>query len=333
MTKLFDKTKFINNTLSVEAKKENLFYRILSIVLFAIATVPFYEFFFEFCHMLGSIVCATPKQALVQLIRMAPFLLFSLTLAYLGIYLHVAYIAKDKETRIKVWKVNGFVTIGLGAFIILYVILGLCFGKYARIVEGYLTPLFPLDMLIAGLLFIVYGYFAYKYSLRIKEKGSNLPYHNQNKNKHLRKTETVLYSFAYLFALFSITAFAYGLFCIDWTHGNIFFNIMLLLNYVMIVLFVLFFRYFYLEYDENTKTNIKKDYLLYWLILNVTLYCLYLISVQVQNEAPNLNAFAILPIEFSASANGFGLIYALVNVGGPLFLFCRELLLKNKGKK
>lgn len=302
--------------------KEKRFYGILSIALFVINAFTFWEFIFELCHMAGCIVSGTPSEAIRELWRMFPLILTAFVEIYLASYVFKAYCTEKADRRARVWVRNGYIASALGLIVVVYTLVGMLTGRYERIVEGFPSPLFPLDMIIGGLLIAAFGVFSVVYGRRIERKGRVLAF------SRIKGFFRLFHVISYMMALCGFAAFAYGLFDVDFSHGNIFFNIMLLLNYLTAAVMALVYRFVYAESDRLVRTSRRLS--LSFLIVNILLFGLYLLSVQLENEAPNLNAFAILPIEFTASFNAFMIAYGLNNIVVPLGAFVRGLLKKDK---
>lgn len=333
MKELFDKNNRICSALYGKGKKEQSFYTILSFALFILSGFFFWEFVYELSNMIGSIVSATPERAIEQLIRMLPLILTAFIVIYLSVYCHCAYRAKDEKARAGIWRKNGVVTIVLGLIVFFYVVYGLITKEYASIAEGYVTPLFPLDIAIVGLLISFYGVLSIRYGREIQINHTELPFFNEsNRFGHRRKAFRAIYVLGYLVSACGLAGSVYGLYVLDFSHGSIFFNIMLWLNYF--VAFVMFFvyRYVYIELKPEYQRTAEVKLSITFLITNIVLFALYLLSVQIQNEAPNQNAFGILPVDFTASFNAFAVIYGLNNVFGPLISLVNGIKRKKQNR-
>lgn len=298
---------------------EKRFYAIDSFLLFVVGSFFFWEFIYELSNMLGSISCGSPDQALTELIRVFPIIFAAFVTIYLAYCLHCAYQAKDKVTRAKVWRVNGQITIVLGIIEATYVILGDVLGIYEKLIEGYPTMLFPLDIFVYGVLIILYGVYSIIYSKIIVENDPEAPFINITlKNGKKRKSLGFLTGLVYLFALAGFQACIRGFYILDFTHGAIFFNIMLWLMYFVPVEMFLVYRYVYIELPVSMRVGKLKPIALTFLCINIVILGLYMLSVEIYNEAPNQNAFGILPLDFTASLNAFLLLYGSVAVITPI---------------
>jgi len=311
------KSIWTKDYLEAPAKRERLFYNVLSILLFAIGAFLFWEFVYDLCNMIGSIVSGMPAQAVVQLTRVAPFTLLAIIFVYLGISTYKLYVASSAEKRIKGWKKYGIATIVLGVLTVGYVIAGIVTHKYHGIVEGYTTPLFPLDTLLLGIGVIVYGAFSIKYSAVLAKKTTLLPLSEPRKG-FCKGAGDVFKAVSYMVSLASFAACIFSIWVVDWTRGNILFNVMLVINYFIPVLMAILYRFYYAEVKVELRRKASLNAGIGMLVVNVIAFAAYMVAVQIQNEAPNINAYGILPIEFTASFNAFPVIIGLNNIICPL---------------
>ena len=338
--------------------KERRFYTLLSFILFIPGAFSFWEFVYEMCNMIGSIASGDPAQALAELKRMLPLILTAFIYVYLAVKAFRAYTALPKQ-RACIWRQTGLTSVIAGAVVCLYVIIGLITGQYARIIEGHISLLFPLDMVIGGVVFILYGVHAVRYSGRLgyrleqEQTASAAPTVSTDRPYPsgpicITSRFRFFHILSYLAAMCGFAACFYGTYVLDFAHGSIFFNIMLLLNYFSAFAMLIVYRFIYVEqpagahpvvepsadkhqaaghllndcptgeYSDVRKPSLAFKWSLGFLIGNIIIFILYLVSVELQNEAPNLNAFGLLPIEFTASFNAFPVIYGLNNIIAPL---------------
>lgn len=322
------KQNHIADGMDSKGRRERAFYLILSVILFVPGAFAMWEFICELCNIIGSISSGDPARGVVQLTRMLPLILTAWIYVYLGIWLHHAYIAPDEAKRISIWRVHGFVTMGLGAIVVGYVIAGLVTGTYARVVEGYISPLFPLDIMIGGFLFIAYGMFAVRYADVITVRHSRLPGMPVKHIGPLRVLGRIPCMLSYVVALCSFAACVYGTYSMDWSHRWQIFNIMLWLVYFLAFAQVVLYRLVYVELKSSLKAEAMRKLSVWVLIVNAAVFVLYLCTVQLFNEAPGQNAFGILPVEYTASFNAFMPIFFANNIIGPLAAFLKSLVLK-----
>lgn len=315
MTDLFRIFKKENRlSLSAKERKTAVFYTVFFAVFFLLSALLMWTFVCSLCHMIGSVVCSSPAQAVVEMMRMMPLYLLAWSSAGIGIAALSLGRTEKAPDRAQRFSSAGYVMIAIGAVAALWVIIGLIVGKYEKLVEGYVFPLFPLDMLLGGLLEMLLGKHALTYAKRLKKSG--------NPQTNSGKKDSILFrvgrTASYILAACGFAAFFLGIFTMDWRHGNLFFNLMLLLCYASPVCMLAAYRYVTTDLTEEMRPFAQKQLSLLFLIANALLLALYLLAVQIENEAPNLNAFSVLPIEFTASFNAFLFCYPVANLVPPL---------------
>ena len=289
-------------------------YDIWAASLFLLSAFTLWEFLYELCNIIGSIVEGMPAAALAELRRMLPMLLTALAYLAMGIGAFNAYRAKDGIERRKAFRKNSVYCFVFGGLIAGYVIYGLLCGQYAGLVEGFLSPLFPLDIALGGILMILYG-------IGIRRFAKKIP--SSEQGAAISGKFRLFHVFSYMASLMAFAACFYGTYVMDWSHGMIFFNIMLWLNYFTAFAMAFVYRFVYAKAKPENRGKIARNGGLIFLIVNLILLGGYLLSVELYNEAPNLNAFGILPIEFTASLNAFPFIFGLNNILAPLTAFLK----------
>lgn len=324
MKEFFAGKNRIADGLDAAGRKERRGYIILTVVLFVLGAFSFWEFIYELCHMIGSIVSGDPGYAVKELIRMMPLILTAFIYVYIQVYVYNAYTAINIKKRAGAWRVNGRVTVFLGAAVSAYVITGVIAGEYAGFIEGYISPLFPLDICVGGILFMGFGIGAVRYSRRLEKDGSRLPFGVCRRHG---RAFTVL---SYTTALGAFAACVYSVWVMDWSHGYLFFNIMLWLSYFTSFAQAFVYRFVYTELKRELRAPAMKKLGAAFLIANIAVFVLYLLSIQLQNEAPNQNAFGLLPVEFTASFNAFPVLYFTNGILAPLYAILKGLVTGRK---
>ena len=290
-------------------RKKELKYDILTAMFFLLGAFTMWEFLYEICNMIGSIVEGTPARTFEELRRMLPVLLTPFAYLSMAVGLFNSYRSKDGAERRKTLRKNSVVCSVFGVLISGYVIFGWAFGQYERFIEGFLSPLFPFDIFLGGLLILLYG-------IGIRQYAKKIP--DTEKGACITGKFRLFHIFSYMAAMLSFAACFYGTYVMDWSHGMLFFNIMLWLNYFTAFFMAVVYRFVYAKAPSEKRSGISKKWGLFFLVQNTILYALYLLSVEIYNEAPNQNAFGILPIEFTASFNAFMLIFGINNILAPL---------------
>ncbi len=332
MVKFWKKENRASSALSAGAKRERLVYYLIASGLFVLGSFLLFELLYDVCNIIGSIVSKTPSEGLKQLKRMLPLMLFTVAIVHFAISLRCAYRAKNEGGRVATFAYNGWISVGFGGAIILYIVVGLITGEYAKLVEGYPSLLFPLDLILCGAALIANGVFVYLYSRKLKEKPSELPYRVDERNKHLRRADNVFYTIAYLIVSFSFASLCYTPFVMDFCNGYIFFNVMMIMVHLTAVASFAFYVFAYGGLQEGSKAKAQREYAIVWLIVNALVWILYVVSLQLFPDAPNLNAFGLLPIEYTASVNAFMYIYLLHNIAAPTSALLKTCIGKKKEK-
>lgn len=324
---MLSKENKICSELTPATKKGHAFYTILTCGLFIIGAFTFWEFVYELCHMIAAAVSNTSQYSVYEAFRMLPLILTALAEVYMAVYCFDAYRALTQAKAAKIWKVNGVITVILGIIISGYVVFGVVSGQYAGFIEGFISSLFPLDFLIGGVLMILYGVLAIAYGKAIGKghkgyvsccvKGRFRPFH----------------ILSYMITISSFAACVYGLFIIDFSHGAIFFNVMLWLVFFMAVLQAYAYRFIYAEQKYENKPRASRNLGLIFFLANVVVFALYIISFKMYPQASVDNVYGVLPIEYTASFNAFLPVYAFNNLLVPLAAFIKGLIDVNKQKK
>ena len=307
--------------LNPQEKKQHAFYTILSVLLFLVGSVTFFEALYEFCNMVGAIVSGCPSQAIVELKRVLPLQLTAATEVYLAVWTFNAYRTGEQGKRVRSFRRNGIITMVLGALITCYVIAGLITGQYARLVEGFPSPLFPLDAAIGGLLLVGAGFLAGQYAKVVESSPVYV-------SCGVRGGFKLFHVISYLIALHSAAACVYGLYVMDWSHGMVAYNIVLWLNYFTAFAMAICYRFVYAETAAADKKKTGRNLAICFLVVNVILFVLYIVIGNRYNEAPNLNAYGILPVEFTSSFNAFLVLMGLNNIVAPLVATLKGLFKK-----
>lgn len=305
--------------------KEKKLYTILTIIFWTLASLTLWEFVYELSHMIGAIVCNDLASALDEGLRMLPMTLSMVAYMFFGMFLLNAYTAEGIEARIFNWNIMSIFAYVLGAAVVSCVIVGVINGQYVSLVEGFPTLLFPLDVMMGGFLIIAYGVFSHKKALEIKEKGSEQPFSICIFHKVFLYIGRFFCFLSYCVSTVAFAGFIYGLFVLDFRHGGVFYNIFLLLNYFTAFFMFFAYRFIYIDRPNEEKPAALKKYSLMFLVANIMVFALFMLSVQLDPAAPDRNAFGILPVDYIASVNVFALVYGLNNILVPLIAFLYSL--------
>lgn len=306
-------TESITAKLNPSEKRTVVILRIGFVCAFIIAAFLFWDSFYNLCNIIGAIVSGSPDVAIRQLLRMLPLFLTTACMTLIGLSL-LGCIRRTGDDRRSKFRRALWGLIVLGFITALYVAIGCITGTYRSIVEHSPAYLYPLDCLIFGAAVAILSVIGL-----VKEKSlpRRLPDLPSVRKTHFQPAVVI----SYLVALAGFAACFHSIYAMDWTHGYIFFNIALLLNYASPVVMLCLYLFLYTSAPCNRQSAVMKRYGLMMLIVNIALLALYMIAVEVQNEAPNQNAFGLLPIEFTASFHAFPFAVGLSNLLTPLVAF------------
>ena len=324
MNGLFAKENRIAATLSDSGKTEHRMYSLAAAALFLLTAFLLWEFVYEFCNMIGSVVSGSPEQALVELLRVLPLVLLTVDCLCLSVHLQRARFAPSAKARVRQWARLGRSAVVLGILVVLAILCGEFTGGYETLIEGNPTPWFPLDVCLGGVLSIMFGHFTALRKEQIADRASELPFDSKESSGFRAGLGRVLRVLCYMAGLCGFAACVFSTYVMDWRHGYLFFNVVLVLNYFTAFAMVFLYRFGYQELKSELAPSAGRKLALGFLVINAALLVLYFVAVEIQNEAPNQNAFGILPIEFTASFQAFPFIYGINNIAAPLVALLKK---------
>ncbi len=202
---------------------------IIEILLFFLAAISFFPFFYIALDMFSS--------AFVTGYRLIPaFFSYLLPTYYLFLF-HRLCNAENEDSLERKSKTNGAVIIGISIYVITLDLVYLATGVFSDLVEGQLAPLFPLDTLMISLLSAGIG--TYLYLGRASKHF--LPLSHQ-KNKSI--VSSLLRLFSAFVSLYMIGALIWGFAFANW--DNPYFSCLMPFFIVMIAtpLFLAYDLYF-----------------------------------------------------------------------------------------
>ena len=101
---------------------------------------------------------------------------------------------------------------------------------------------------------------------------------------------------------------------------------MLWLNFFSSFAMYAAYRYVFCELKPRYRGKASVKLGCFFLIVNVILFVLYNVTVQIWNEAPNVTVFGLLPADFTASMNIFAIVYGANNLLAPIIAIIRGAL-------
>lgn len=152
-----------------------------------------------------------------------PFLLFLALAVYLLFILHFFAHPVNEEKRIRSASVNGAILVCLSFLVILLITIFKLNGTYTSLVEGGLTPLFPLDAYLGSFLLLFAGTFIYYSAQRLKKHPRPIVYNpHEWKGKGQKVLTSISRPLFALVALYFMGAFLLSPFLINWGSGHTF---------------------------------------------------------------------------------------------------------------
>ena len=307
MKELFKKEAY--QTLTKRGKIEFL---VLSLLLVALTVASGFAFFAnlrQICNILGAIVCAAPYQAKVHFIHDLPNLIGLFGVLYFTILVYRIIKSVDEKHRNLLIKKGAITLILFGGLTVLTLMIGYMTNEY-RFVDGYPTPLYPLDLLLMGLLFVALGIVLlaiYPKQKWIKE----LPYFGV-KYSTFRKVVCTTFGIIYsAFIFFSVVGILSPLFMLDYSRGGALFVVALVLTFFSILLGAGCYIFVYLRLKDEYKKNYQILATIILFVIDVVAVVFYFVSV---SQNPNVScdvANQLLVIDFTASTNAYPFLFGL----------------------
>lgn len=316
-----------------KGNNEQKLYSLLSVILWVFASFALWEFVCELSHEIGAIVSKDPEYAVGEVLRMMPHTLLLVGALFAELFLNNAFTAVNLEARVKNWKIMGRFLIIVSAINVLYVCVGVATGIYFGFVEGSPTALYPLDAVLCALIFGFCGFFFNKYAAGLKEKGSSISFAKEGTNGAVR---AILRTFGFLGMLLSNYAFAswvYSFFEMDYTHGGVFLNLCVFINYFIPVAMFFVYRFVYLSKEDEDKPDYLKTVSLWFLVINIASLALYILASKIYFDALSTNCPGLFPADNISSAYLFPLIYGINNILTPLVSFACGVMGKSVSLK
>jgi len=327
---IFNRDHFTYSGFDAKAKKQSSIVTIALIVTFIIAALCTFNFFYALCDVIGSIVSGSPDCALRDLLRSLPILFTLLGLAHIFISLHYTHRNVSDEKRTKGINYNSIASIVFGGGTILYVVIGTIAGIYSSLVTGYPSALYPLDSLLGGLLILAVGILFLLWNKKYQEK---LPYVVPNRANTAKGVEKGFHHFFVaiwvICALYGLAAVINSTYIVDWTHGHVFYSIMLVIMFALPVFYLLIWEFYYNELKEENRKNMLVVAIA-GAVLSIVVVGLYALAYNLDPQAPDLACFGILAVDYTASVNAATLIYTICNIAVPVTALAKALIVYKK---
>lgn len=295
-------------------------------VLFILCGYAFFENLRTVCNILGSIVCASPWQAVDHLKRCAPILMLFFGVLYLLTYIYRLFFY-DEERQAKLQKRGSIALMGFGAFGLLYLVIGLITGLY-HIYEGYPTVLFPIDLLLLALVLIGLGVFFLLDKKVVKEFSVPGLLVKEKHNIAVSILKIACFIVSYFVACFSIYGLIMGGFIFDWRV----YPIWGILFLVILLAYLAMFGYKHIvlpfvKFEVRGKLSFNISILMF--IVGIVLVVLNTIAVFNFDNVACAVANGLLVISFTASFNAEYYIFGLGLLIPSIVMFIKNFQKKN----
>lgn len=286
-----------------KTKRQSLIVTGSLIIFFVISAFTFMNALYCLSDIIGSTVSGSADIAVRDILRSVPiFLSFFMTLCALMVA-HTFYRNESREILIKNAKFFAKAGIGIGAVIIVYVIVMLIAGKYLSIVEGAPSPIYPLDACLYSVLYIVLGVLVHLYFKKHEESGL---YEGPVRAPISKKLGPVKYFFRFfwlMFALYGFCGFFYSFFIVDFLHGYVAYSLAAMLISLVVFLTLAIWELYYNNLSPEKRNKITLPLAGISLGVTVVSAVIYFIVLKGNLDGPTNVGFGLLPVAYSASVN------------------------------
>ena len=270
-------------------------------------------------NMLGSIAMGSKDQALSDFIKCFPYLLGYFSLVYVSHVLNKLCSPLNKEKRNKLLFRSSIVIIILGIIPIIYIIFGRIFNIYSSLNEsGYTYSILPFDSIVLSLIYIFIGLLQLlEYKKRLVSKSCvEITYKISNKPKFL---SSIFLGLFYIISLASLGLLIYGEISFDGSKNidpnanvTLYLIAIRLMLLVPIITFIVY-KFIYAPLKEEYKQKFQFIFSLIMFVFSIVSISLYIISMVICPNAPNICAYGILFIDMTATKNVFTYLYIIIN--------------------
>ena len=330
MKKFFDKSNFTLSSFDEKQKRQSLVVSILVIVSFVVASFTLFNALYAFSDIVGCIVSGSPDVAIKDALRSMPLFLTFLMSIWILVLFHTTFRRTDEQKWRKGLVGNSICIIALAGINIIYVIAGLIVGKYASIVEGAPSALYPLDSVIFSLFGIS---IAVANILYIKKYEAKYPYLVPVRSQIVSKFRIFYCVPLVVYLLIALFGFAGGLFSIfiyDFMHEYAFYGVGVVLAYLSSPIILGVWEFYYNELKEEKKKEILLPLSLISTVTSIAIAAIYFISLGTDLDAPANAGFGMFPVTFSASVNIATLLVVFLPVMFSLVAVVKGLIKRIK---
>lgn len=272
--------------------RKRLVLLLIEAIVYIITSLAFFGLIPSIANEMGSTVSVNSL--------MAPFWLSVALLVYFLFVFHLILFPESEKKLVLTLKVNGIVMAALSFLAAILIIVYVASGKYTSLVAGVVTPLFPLDYLIADLVLCGLGIYATIYSFKKKIPAETL-YFPYRYGKVRKVVSSFFRGFWVVLSLYMSACFIlfvgianYG--SSTWWHS-------LFMWFLLgAPLGELLYREFFYRSEEHTPAGDLKRFAI-TLIVASSLTILFLIALLVNPNFIVEDATALFPLDFMKSWN------------------------------
>ena len=328
--KLFNRDNFVATGIDKKSKIHLLIITATLVATFVVTAFCAFDFIYVLCDVVGSVVSGSADVGIRDLIRSLPILFTLIGSSNIFVMFHYIYRNVSNEKRSRGVMYNSIASICLGVITIAYIVIGTITGVYSKLVTGYPSVLYPLDSLLGGLLIIAVGVLFLLWNVKYQEK---LPYVGPNMPKGVKGVEKpfhhVLLGLWIACALYGLSAVVHSTYIVDWTHGHVFYSVMLVIMFALPVLYLMTWEFYYNQLKEENRKNLL-FVAICGLCLSIVVVGLYALAYNLDPQAPDLACFGILPVDYTASINAATYIYSVCNLAVPAMVLIKALIIYKK---
>ena len=251
----------------------------------------------------GCVISGSPDVAIKDFFRSLPIFLSFLMTLWTLLMLHGLYRNVNEERRNKSILKNSICLIVFSGINILYIILGLIIGKYLSFVEGAPSPLYPLDAFLYSFVFLAIGILGLLYLKKWQEKR---PFEAPSRGPIVTKCRWLYCIFMAFWMLIAIYSFIGGMltiFIFDFSEGRAFFGIATVFMFLVNAFYMGVWEFLYNNLKEEKKKELLFPLSLLGIGVAVFVAFLFLLSYQLNLEAPSNGGFGMFPIAYGANTN------------------------------
>jgi hypothetical protein len=296
--------------------------RILEAVSFIVAGLAFFTLVSSLGNWIGSSVDVKSL--------MAPYWLSVVLLIYFVFAFHLVLFPESERKLALTRKVNGVILAAFSFVAALLIIVYVATGRYGGIVEGLVTPLFPLDFLISDLLLCAIGvYWAIRGS-----KGKVSPevrYYPYRYGKARKVVSSVFRGLWTLFALYFTAGFLLFIFIANygspsWWSGLFMWILMGVPSGLLV-----YREFFYRDEVHTAAGDVRRSAVCLMAACLATL--LFLVALLVNRNFIVEDATGLFFLDFTKSWNAAPYFMSLTALLPPLVAFIDSLIKAKKGKE